>query len=114
MSKLIEGARAAVARWAEEGEGYIIAFSDTMLSPPQHRTLFAHPHSNPRSPQDITGTIDINEATIYPTYQSAVEAAAFWVHTRKPDTRIIRVRRRSAMELFEDYPTNLADALAEL
>ena len=97
-------------------EGYIIAFlhrrSMVVLenTDPRYRTLFANWRRE--GDQIIGGCLE--NAFIFPTYQAAADAAVGWANTNNTDTRIIKVKTQATFEVFEDYPINLVDALAEL
>ncbi len=109
-----------VAQWVansyEPEEGYIIGFVNDRSGPESgiYQGLFVKMGSpNPVvSPMGIIGG-SLEDAHVFPTYPAAAEAAASWVHTRKPGTRIIRVRKQPPIEIFEDWPVGVLDALAE-
>jgi len=93
-------------------EGYIIAFNRSKAPhiDTYYRTSFVQQKRD--RPGEVTGG-NLRDATLYPTYQAAAIAASGWVHTRKPDTRIIHIKRVCPYEVMEDYPTNIVDAVAE-
>lgn len=116
-----------IASRGDESEGYIIALPNTYYlrrnilaeldevadmdeSSLRYQVLFIKKLSNGRG---ITGG-SLENALIYPTYQAAADAAAGWCHTRKPGTRIFRVRRPRPIEIFEDLPCTILDSLAEI
>ncbi len=105
-----------LAGWNDkQTEGYIIAFLHQREHQSLHakyRTIFAQWRSN--GDQIIGGSL--GSACIFPSYQAAADAAAGWSNTADPGacTRIVKVKTRAAFEIFEDYPINLCDVLAEL
>jgi len=91
-------------------EGYVIAFQNGIRSDshdPYYRTLFVHPFGD-----EIRGG-KLGDATLYPTYQEAAIAAAGWLHTQAPGTRIVHIKRACPYELLEDLPANILDAVVE-
>lgn len=106
-----------LAGWnTKQEEGYIIAFLnrpghyDLARTDAKYRTLFAQWRKG--RDQIIGG--GLTGAFIFKTYQEAADAAAGWAHTNNETTRIIKVKTQARFEVFEDYPINLCDVLAEL
>ena len=115
-------ARVLADRYPED-EGYIVAFysgkpGNFFESPDtrdaKYKVLFLKLHSNPRSLTDVTGG-SLNDAHLFSTYDEAATAAKSWVHSNKPSTRILFVRRRRPIEILGDMSAvGVLDALAEV
>ena len=107
---LMDDVREVVAN-QQTGEGYVIAFPSqhTDAVRPEMRLLFAKPFG---VNGELRGGL-LSNATFYPTYQAAAEAAASWNWTGGPLVRIVHVKRRLPFEILGDFSPNLLDAIAE-
>ena len=106
-----------IAQNHPQDSGYIVAVSVKPAMglayawPPERRVGFLNKcHGLPKI--DVAGPL--RNAELYPTWEAAAAAPKSWKHSDKVTTRIIKVQRQPPVVMFEDFPIDLLDRLAEV